>query len=101
MSITLCAPTKLFDDMVANYFQWHYEQSSTGRKVNSVEEISCLNEKVDMIMFMLTKQVPIDPRDVYLNSLVAQEKKQVDVNFISKNNFNNNDYRSNFGNNNP
>ena len=52
-------------------------------------------------MSMITKQVPIDPCDVPLNSLVAQEKEQVDVSFISRNNFNNNAYRSNFGNNNP
>src|SRR4051812_48220906 len=50
-------------------------------------------------MSLLTKQAPIDPYDVPLNSLVAQE--QVDVNFISRNNFNNNAYRSNFGGNNP
>ena len=86
---------------MANYSQWHTERSPTGKKVNSVEEISTLDEKVDMIMSMLTKQVPIDPRDVPLNSLVAQEKDQVDVSFISRNNFNNNAYRSNFGNNNP
>src|ERR1041384_1983876 len=48
-------------------------------------------------MSLLTKQAPIDPQDVPLNSLVAQEL--VDVNFISRNNFNNNAYRSNFGNN--
>ena len=48
-------------------------------------------------MSLLTKQAPIDPHDVPLNSLVAQE--QVDVNFISRNNFNNNAYRSNFGSN--
>src|SRR4051812_45342872 len=46
-------------------------------------------------MSLLTKQAPIDPHDVHSNSLVAQE--QVDVNFISRNNFNNNAYRSNFG----
>ena len=101
MSITLGAATKLFDDMMANYSQWHIERFPTGRKVNSVEEISSLNEKVDKIMSMVSKQVPIDPRDVPLNSLVAQEKEQVDVSFISRNNFNNNAYRSNFGNNNP
>src|SRR4051812_8118570 len=50
-------------------------------------------------MSLLTKQALIDPHDVPLNSLVSQE--QVDVNFISRNNFNNNSYRSNFGNNNP
>ena len=50
-------------------------------------------------MSLLTKQPSIDPQDVPLNSLVAQE--QVDVNFVSRNNFNNNAYRSNFGSNNP
>src|SRR3954468_7877411 len=48
-------------------------------------------------MSLLTKQSPIDPHDVPLNSLVAQE--QVDVNFISRNNFNNNAYRGNFSSN--
>src|SRR3954465_5026855 len=50
-------------------------------------------------MSLLTKQSPIDPHDIHLNSLIAQD--QVDVNFISRNNFNNNSYRSNFGSNNP
>src|SRR3954462_4750403 len=85
--------------MMLNYSQWHTERSPTGKKVNSVEEISSLNDKVDLIMSLLTKQAPIDPHDVPLNSLVAQE--QLDVNFISRNNFNNNAYRSNFGSNNP
>ena len=54
-----------------------------------------------MIMSLLTKQAPTDPHDVPLNSLVAQEREQIDLNFISRNNFNNNAYRSNFGSNNP
>src|SRR3954464_10251461 len=99
MSTTLGAATKLLDEMMLNYSQWHTERSPTGKKVNSAEEISSVNEKVDLIMSLLTKQDPIDPHDVTLNSLVAQE--QVDVNFISRNSFNNNAYRSNFGNNNP
>src|SRR4051795_1868081 len=99
MSTTLGAATKLLDEMMLNYSQWHTERSPTGKKVNSVEEISSLNEKVDLIMSLLTKQSPIYPQDVPLNSLVAQE--QVDVNFTSRNNFNNNAYRSNFGSNNP
>src|SRR3954453_1805058 len=99
MSTTLGAATKLLDEMMLNYSQWHTERSPTGKKVNSVEEISSLNEKVDLIMSLLTKQAPIHPHDVPLNSLVAQE--QVDVNFISRNNFKNNAYRSNFGSNNP
>src|SRR4051812_36371923 len=48
-------------------------------------------------MSLLTKKAPIDPHDVLLNFLVAQE--QVDVKFISRNNFNNNAYRHNFGSN--
>src|SRR3954466_5523266 len=99
MSTTLGASTKLLDEMMINYSQWYTERSPTGKKVNSVEEISTLNEKVDLIMSLLTKQAHINPQDVPLNSLVAQE--QVDVNFISRNNFNNNSYRSNFGSNNP
>src|SRR3954469_16320081 len=99
MSTTLGVATKLLDEMMLNCSQWHTERSPTGKKVNSVEEISSLNEKVDLIMSLLTKQAPIDPQNVLLNSLVAQE--QVDVNFVSRNNFNNNAYRSNFGSNNP
>src|SRR3954465_8794418 len=99
MSTTLGAATKLLDEMMPNYSQWHTERSPTGKKVNYVEEISSLNEKVDLIMSLLTKPPPIDPQDVPLNSLVAQEK--VDVKFVSRNNFNNNAYRSNFGSNNP
>src|SRR3954469_3140414 len=99
MSTTFGAATKLLDEMMLNYSQWHTKRSPTGKKVNSVEEISSLNEKVDFIMSLLNKQAPIDPRDVPLNSLVAQE--QVNLNFISRNNFNNNAYRINFGSNNP
>src|ERR1041385_7854536 len=97
MSTTLGAARKLLDEMMTNYSQWHTERAPTGRKVNSVEEISSLNEKVDLIMSLHTKQPSIDPRDVPLNSLVAQE--QVDVNFIARKNFNNNAYRGNFASN--
>src|SRR3954462_2032086 len=97
MSTTLGAATKLLDEIMLNYSQWHTERSPTGKKVNSVEEISSVNEKVDLIMSLLTKQAPIDSHDVPINSLVAQE--QVYVNFISRNNFNNNAYKSNFGSN--
>src|SRR4051812_1316776 len=99
MSTTLGAATKLLDGMMLNYSQWHTERAPTGKKVNSAEEISSLNEKVDLIMSLLIKQPSIDPQDVPLNSLVSQE--QVDVNFISRNSFNNNAYISKFGSNNP
>ena len=76
MSTTLGAATKLLDEMMTNYSQWHTERSPTGRKINSFEEISSLNDKVDLIMSLLTKQAPIDPHDVPLNSLVAQERER-------------------------
>src|ERR1041385_7624977 len=97
MSTTLGAAMKLLDEMMTNYSQWLTERAPTGRKVNSVEDISSLNGKVDLIMSLLTKQPSIDPHDVPLNSLVAQE--QVDVNFVARNNFNNNAHRGNFANN--
>src|SRR4051812_26233814 len=80
MSTTLGAATKLLDEMMTNYSQWHTKRAPTGRKVNSVEEITSLNEKVDLIMSLLTKQPSIDPHDVPLNYLVAQE--QVDVTLL-------------------
>ena len=80
MSTTVGPATKLLNEMMLNYSQWHTKRSPTGKKVNSVKEISSLNEKVDLIMYLLTKQAPIDPHDVPLISLVAQE--QVDAKFI-------------------
>src|SRR4051812_1385742 len=94
MSTTLGDATKLLDEMMSNYSQWHTERAPTGRKVNSVEEISSLNEKFDLIMSLLTNQSPINSKNVPLNYLIDQD--QVDVNFISRNNFNSNAYRSNF-----
>src|SRR4051812_41591291 len=56
MSTTLGAATMLLDEMMLNYSQWHTERSPTVKKVNSVDEISSLNEKVDLIMSRITKQ---------------------------------------------
>src|SRR3954462_8387329 len=60
MSTTLGAAMKLLDEMMLNYSQWHTARSPIGKKVNSVEEITSLNEKIDLIMSLLTKQAPID-----------------------------------------
>src|SRR6266480_6191478 len=100
MSLTLGASTKLLDDMMINYSEWHTERAPQGKKVNSVEETSSLSPKIDTIMSMLANGKPhVDPNNVPLASLVAQEEF-VDVNFIKNNNFNNNAYRNNFGSNN-
>ena len=85
MSITLGAATKLLDDMMINYSEWHIERAPQGKKVNSVEDTSSLNDKIDTIMAMLNSgKSHVDPNNVPLASLVAQEE-HVDVNFIKNN----------------
>ncbi|KAK1619360.1 hypothetical protein QYE76_024877 [Lolium multiflorum] len=99
MSITLGEATKLFDNMMINYSEWHTERAPQGKNVNSVEETSSLSDKIDAIMSMLVNdRTNVDPNNVPLASLVAQEE-HVDVNFIKNNNFNNNTYRNNSSNN--
>jgi hypothetical protein len=97
MSITLGAATKLLDNMMANYSEWHTERAPQGKKVNSVDGTSSLSDKIDTSM--LNDREHVDPNNVPLASLVAQEE-HVDVNFIRNNKFNNSAYRNNFGSNN-
>ena len=100
MSMTLGNATKLLDEMMINYSEWHTERAPHGKKVNSVEESPSLSDKIDTIMSMLANgKGQVNPKNVPLASLVAQEEN-VDVNFIKSNNFNNNAYRNNFGGNN-
>jgi hypothetical protein len=97
MEITLGEATKLLDNIMTNYSQWHTERASTSKKVNSVEEISTLGDKMDAIMKMLaSKNAHVDPNDVPLSTLIEQNNEAIDVNFVSRNNFNNNAYRGNF-----
>src|SRR4051794_35077581 len=100
MTLTLGAATKLLDNMMINYSEWHTERAPQGKKVNSVEETSSLSDKIDTIMSMLFNgKAHVDPNNIPLASLVAQQE-HVDLNFIKSNNFNNNAYRNNFGSNN-
>jgi hypothetical protein len=90
MSITLGTATKLLDNMMVNYSDWHTKRAPQGKKVNSVEETSSLSDN---------DRSHVNPNNVPLASLVAQ-KEHVDVNFIRNNNFNNSAYRNNFASNN-
>ena len=97
MEITLGEATKLLDNIMANYSQWHTERAPTSKKVNLVEEINSLSEKVDaLVKLVANKNAPIDLNDVPLSTLIEQNSDAVDVNFVSRNNFNNNAYRGNF-----
>ena len=99
LGITLGEATKLLDNMMINYSQWQTERTSTGKKVNSVEEVSSLNDKIDAIMKLLTtKNAQNDPNDIPLSILFEKNNDAIDVNFISINNFNNNAYRGNYNN---
>jgi hypothetical protein len=65
-----------------------------------LEETSSLSDKIDTLMLMLANdRAHVDPKNVPLASLVAQEE-HVDVNFVRNNNFNNSAYRNNFASNN-
>src|SRR3990170_3578601 len=97
MEITLGESTKFLDNIMANYSQWHIERAPTSKKVNSVEEISSLSEKVDALMKLVaSKSAPIDFNDMPLSTLIEKNSDAIDVNLISRNNFNNNAYRGNF-----
>jgi hypothetical protein len=96
----LGAATKLLDNMMVNFSEWHTERTPQGKKVNSVEEAYSLSDKIDTSMIMLANdRAHVDPNNVPLASLVAQEE-HVDANFIRNNNFNNSAYRNNFASNN-
>jgi hypothetical protein len=53
-----------------------------------------LSEKVDALMKLVAnKNAPIDFNDMPLSTLIEQNSDVIDVNFISRNNFNNNAYK--------
>ena len=70
MEITLGEATKLLDNIMVNYSQWHTERS-TSKKVHAIEEINVLSGKMDELMKLFpTKSAPIDPKDMPLSTLI-------------------------------
>ena len=68
-----------------------HERAPTGKKVNYVVEITTLSDKMDALMKMVaSKNAHVDPNDVPLSTLTEKNNDVVDVNFVSRNNFNNN-----------
>src|SRR6187399_494346 len=79
-----------------NYAQWHTERS-TSKKVHAIEEISVLSGKMDELMKLFaTMSASYDPNDMPLSTLIENNNESLDVNFVGRNNFGNNDYRGNF-----
>ena len=96
MEIILGDATKLLDNIMANYSQWHTERSSS-KKVHAIEEINVLSGKMDELMNLFaTKNTPLDPNDMPLSSLIENNNEYTDVNFVGRNSFGNNAYRGNF-----
>ena len=97
MEITLGEATKLLDNIMSNYSQWHTERSFTSKKVHAVEEVNTLSGKMDELMKLIaSKSAPIDTNDMTLYTLIENKNDSMDVNFVGRNNFGNNAYRGNF-----
>src|SRR3990170_1928382 len=87
MEITLGDATKLLDNIMANYSQWHSERAPTTKKVNAVEEISTFRDKIDaLVKLVASKNASIDPNDLSLSTLIKQNSDPIDVNFVSRSN---------------
>ena len=70
MEIPLGEATKLLDNIMANYSQWHIERS-TSRKVHAIEEINVLSGKMDELMKLFgNKSASSDPNDMPLSNLL-------------------------------
>ena len=97
MEITLGEATKLLDNIMVNYSQWHTERSSTNKKVHAVELINVLSGKMDELMKLFaSKSASIDTNDMPLSTLIENNNESMDVNLVGRNNFGNNAYRGNF-----
>ena len=96
MEITLGEATKILDNIMVNYSQWHTERS-TNKKVHAIEEFNVLSGKMDELMkLFVNKSVSSDPNDVPLSTLIENNNESMDVNFVGRNNFGNNVYGRNF-----
>ena len=74
MEITLGEATKLLDNSMANYPQWHTKNNT-------------LSGKMDELMKLIaSKSAPIDPNDMPLSSLIENNNESMDVNFVGRNN---------------
>ena len=75
MEITLGEATKLLDNIMVNYSQWHTERSSTSKKVHAIQEINVLSGKMDELMKLFaSKGAPIDPNDMPLSTSIENNK---------------------------
>ena len=80
--ITLGEDTKLLDNIMVNYSQWHTERS-TSKKVHAIEEINVLSGKMDeLLKLFANKSVCSDPNDMPLSTLIQNNNESMDVNLL-------------------
>src|SRR5215216_5871406 len=97
MEINLGEATKILDNIMVNYSQWHTERSFTSKKVHAIEEINVLSGKMDELMKLFaSKSAPTDPNGMPLSTLIENNNEALDVNFVHRKFFGNNEYRGNF-----
>ena len=84
MEITLGESTKLLDNIMVNYSQWHTERS-TSKKVHAIEEINVLSGKMDELMKLFANtSVSSNPNDMPLSTLIENNNEPMDVNFVGR-----------------
>ena len=66
--------------------------------MHAIEEINSLSAKMDELMYLVASiNAPLDPIDMPLSSLIVSSNASLDVNFVGRNNFgNNNAFRGNY-----
>ena len=98
MEITLGEVIKFLDNIMTNYFQWYTEWLFISKKVYVIEEINSLSVKMDELMnLVVSRSVILDFNDIFLFFLIESSNVSLDVNFVGRNNFgNNNVFRGNY-----
>ena len=98
MEITLGDAAKLLDNIMTNYSQLHTQRAPASKKVHAIEEINSLSAKMDKLMNLVaSRNATVDPNEIPLYSLIESSNASLDVNFVGRNNFgNNNAFRGNY-----
>jgi hypothetical protein len=95
MSKTIIESKAILESNLQNYSQWHTERAPMPyKKVNSIEEVDVLSNKMDAILAFIKKR---NVENVPLHELVGNNVESVDVNFVrnfGSNGYGNNNYNS-------
>ena len=68
MQIMLGDATKLLENIMTNYSQWHTKRSPASKKVHALEEINSLSAKMDELMNLVaSRNATVDPNDMPLS----------------------------------